>query len=110
MMFSRLDTNTFINKATCRAPQAVRIKARCAGNDPEPLASAVTRSRAACGAPSGRAAGRPFTVLRRLAIARYYRVGAPCGLTAQRLAAYGFIYEGISMNSNQRAAIAGRSW
>jgi len=29
-------TNTFINKATCRAPQAVRIKTRRAGNG-EPL-------------------------------------------------------------------------
>jgi hypothetical protein len=106
MMFSRLDTNTFINKATCRAPQAVRIKTRCAGNG-APLPSAVTRSRAACGAPSGRAARWPSTVLPRLAIARYYRVGAPCGLTARRLAAYGFIYEGISMNST---AIAGRRW
>jgi len=61
-----------------------------------PLPNAATKSRAACVTPFGQDTERPSAVLRHLAIARYYLVGVPCGLTAQRLAGHGFIYVVVS--------------
>jgi hypothetical protein len=93
-------TNTNINKATCRVPQAVRVKARCAGNgyslakhrnaEPGRLWDSLRASR--------------WMIILSVASAchssRYARANAPCELTAQRLAAYGFIYVSVRITCN----------
>jgi len=89
-----VDTKTNGSKARFRASQVSRIKARPAGNG-APLPRAATPSRGAWGAPCGRASGRPFAALPRLAIGVLWRRHGALRLTAQKPAESCFTTVGL---------------